>query len=164
MKRRPKRTRISCSHWRSSGPGGQTIRMRCARRRTSSSAAIRPAWMVLPKPTPSASSSRGRTMSSARSSGTRWYGSIATPARRHRRAGDLFQQPGDVIAAPGVQGAGFVRAHGSVCSDRQRFGRIEHVPFQAGQIAAAARQTHALLRRRDLRPRSHPIPDRGRRP
>jgi len=54
---------------------GLTIRMRAARRRAFSSRRIRPASMVLPRPTSSAISSRGRGSSKARNAGTCWYGS-----------------------------------------------------------------------------------------
>ena len=49
-RRRPNRSDISTFHCSSSGPAGETMRMRWTSRRAVSSVSTRPAWQVLPRP------------------------------------------------------------------------------------------------------------------
>ena len=80
MKSRPNFSAISSCHFTIS-PGGQTIMIRFARCRSSSSSATRPASIVLPRPTSSASSRLTRGASIARATGSSWYSSTITPER-----------------------------------------------------------------------------------
>ena len=80
MKFRPNFSAISSCHF-SISPGGQTTMIRLARCRSSSSSATRPASMVLPRPTSSASSRFTRGASIARATGSSWYSSTITPER-----------------------------------------------------------------------------------
>ena len=80
VKFRPNFSAISSCHF-SIKPGGQTTMIRLARCRSSSSSATRPASIVLPSPTSSASSRLTRGASMARATGSSWYGSTTTPDR-----------------------------------------------------------------------------------
>jgi hypothetical protein len=50
-----------------------------------------------------------------------------------------------VVAAPVGERASFLRVR-IVLYDGQRLGGVQDVPFQAGKVAAASCQSHALLR------------------
>lgn len=78
VKSRPNLSRISSCHFSARLGGHTTIAVR-ARCRSSSSCTTKPASMVLPKPTSSASSRFVRGEDSARRSGSSWYASTATP-------------------------------------------------------------------------------------
>ncbi len=77
---RPNFSAISSCHFTIS-PGGQTIMIRFARCRSSSSSATSPASIVFPRPTSSASSRFTRGASIARATGSSWYSSTTTPDR-----------------------------------------------------------------------------------
>ena len=71
---RPNRRSSSATHW-SRRPGGVSTSARRARPRAASSASIRPAWTVLPRPTSSASSTRVASPPTTASAGSSWYAS-----------------------------------------------------------------------------------------
>ena len=166
VKRRPKRNRISCSHWRTSGPGGAYHQdtMRAA-----------PARSVRPRSGRPGSSCPGRRRRPAAASAApcraRAAGDTLIRPRSPRRPGgdgrtrDLIQQPGDVIASPGVQGAGILRRTASVRSAVRASAGCSTSHSSPCQIAAAAGQMQAPLRRPNPRPpvTSHCRP-RGQRP
>ena len=144
VKRRPKRTRISCSHWRSSGPGGHTIRMRCARRRTRSSAAINPGLDGLAQADAIRQQQPWPHHVQRPQQRHALIGLDRHPARRHGRARNLLQQPRDVVTPPFIQATRLLWPRIGA-QDRKRLRGMKHVPLQPCQIPGGTGQPHALL-------------------
>ena len=149
VNRRPKRWRISCSHCTSSGPAGATTSTRCARRRAISSQAISPASIVLPSPTPSASS-RPRPWQFQRPHQRNKLVRLDPHATRLcqqqvSRPKHLLQQACLMQQPPGGQRARCIRPKIRT-KQLDRFRRMQDIPLQAGQITPGTAQMQQCLR------------------
>ena len=102
--RRPNRSDISTFHCSNRGPAGETMRMRWTSRRAVSSVSTRPVWQVLPRPTPSHSSSRTRTHADRPQDRHELVGLDAEAARLDGQQGigpeGLFQEERLVVDQP----------------------------------------------------------------